>query len=54
MLTKLTLTVLLAIVMAVPSALTLAQSHDTGQDIVMNFNECLAKVVAMRLGEGCI
>ena len=37
MLTKLTVTVLLAIVVAVPSALMLAQSHDPGKDIVTNF-----------------
>ena len=37
MLKKLTLTVLLAIVMAVHSPLTLAQSHDTGKDIVTKF-----------------
>ena len=37
MLTKFTLTLLLAIVMAVPSVLTLAQSHDPGKDIVMDF-----------------
>ncbi len=37
MLTKLTPAILLAIAMALPSALTLAQSHDTGNDIVTSF-----------------
>ena len=37
MLTKLIPAILLAIAMALPSALTLAQSHDTGNDIVTSF-----------------